>query len=131
MTKNLVKFNANGDPPGRYTVYQFQKKSNNKYGYIPIGNWTTELQMDLSLAKWKNGSTQLPMSVCSEPCPSGSVKSSEGICCWTCIPCDEDEVGHSNKLFTNSLFCTPPGFELCIVFLCFLFTKKGTSPKLN
>ena len=101
MTKSLVKFNANGDPPGRYTIYQYQKKGNNKYGYIPIGNWQSGLQMNLSMAKWKNGSTHLPTSVCSEPCPSGSVKSSEGICCWTCIPCDEDEV-HYHFLFN---FC--------------------------
>ena len=108
MTNRLVKFNANGDPPGRYTIYQYQKKGNNKYGYIPIGNWQSGLQMDLTMAKWKNGSTHLPTSVCSEPCPSGSVKSSEGICCWTCIPCDEDEVQNqfpfhslNHTMFTN------------------------------
>lgn len=100
ITKSLVKFNANGDPPGRYTIYQYQRSSEGKYGYIPIGNWTSGLQVDLSMAKWKNGSTSLPISVCSDPCPSGYIKSSEGTCCWTCIRCNEDEVlCQSNDIF--------------------------------
>lgn len=102
ITKSLVKFNANGDPPGRYTIYQYQKKANNKYGYIPIGNWTSglDLQVNLSLAKWKNGSTHLPVSVCSDACPSGYIKSSEGTCCWTCIRCNDDEVLFDDKFTT-------------------------------
>ncbi len=94
MTGNTVRFNSNGDPPGRYTIYQYQRRAaDGKYAYVPIGNWTTDLLLlDSSLVRWKNGSGMAPVSVCSDPCPSGYIKSSEGTCCWTCIRCNEDEV---------------------------------------
>ena len=41
-TGNTVEFDENGDAPGRYTIYQYQrhKGSPGSFHYLPIGNWS-------------------------------------------------------------------------------------------
>ncbi|ELU03139.1 hypothetical protein CAPTEDRAFT_198326 [Capitella teleta] len=90
---HVVKFNDKGDATVRYTVYQYQKKSEKVFDYVPIGTWTDGLVVDKSLIRWKSGK-QGPRSICSEPCPPGSVKKTEGLdsCCWVCLRCDHHEI---------------------------------------
>lgn len=43
---------------------------------------------------WKTSRKDPPESICSRPCPAGSVKKNEGLdsCCWVCIRCESHEI---------------------------------------
>ncbi|XP_047741499.1 metabotropic glutamate receptor 8, partial [Hyalella azteca] len=88
-----VKFNADGDAPGSYFIFQYQKTSDKNYEYVRIGNWTesdtgghhlrhaakkhshsrhSSLELNRSKLQWtrrqlKNESSENPESICSRP----------------------------------------------------------------
>lgn len=43
-------FNKNGDAPGRYDIFQYQTTNTTSPGYRLIGQWTDELQLNVSPA---------------------------------------------------------------------------------
>ncbi|XP_040101896.1 metabotropic glutamate receptor 7 [Oryx dammah] len=45
-----VMFNKNGDAPGRYDIFQYQTTNTSNPGYRLIGQWTDELQLNVSFA---------------------------------------------------------------------------------
>ncbi|XP_027391507.1 metabotropic glutamate receptor 7-like [Bos indicus x Bos taurus] len=45
-----VMFNKNGDAPGRYDIFQYQTTNTTNPGYRLIGQWTDELQLNVSFA---------------------------------------------------------------------------------
>ncbi|XP_046405665.1 metabotropic glutamate receptor 6 [Ischnura elegans] len=84
-----IRFNKDGDAYGSYNIYQYQRKDD-KYDYVQIGAWKEELGLDISLMKWRNDSTVVPKSICSEPCPVGHIRNFQDQCCWSCVACRED-----------------------------------------
>ncbi|KAG8194669.1 hypothetical protein JTE90_003139 [Oedothorax gibbosus] len=93
-----VKFDENGDPPGRYDIMNFQyHPENHSYDYQHVGSWDSGKLKIFQAFRWNpvhvtNGG--LPESVCSKPCPRGKVKSiqSESVkCCWVCVQCKENQ----------------------------------------
>lgn len=42
-------FNKNGDAPGRYDIFQYQTTNTTNPGYRLIGQWTDELQLNVSI----------------------------------------------------------------------------------
>ncbi|XP_064154948.1 metabotropic glutamate receptor 4-like [Anguilla rostrata] len=86
---NPVLFNVNGDAPGRYEIFQYQIK-NSTAEYKAIGNWTDQLHLNIKAMQWPGGARQVPVSICSQPCPPGHRKKTvKGIpCCWHCERCD-------------------------------------------
>ncbi|KAG8194668.1 hypothetical protein JTE90_003138 [Oedothorax gibbosus] len=93
-----VKFDQNGDPPGRYDIMNFQyHPKNHSYDYQHVGSWDSGKLEIFQAFRWNplhvtNGG--LPESVCSKPCPKGKVKSiqSESVkCCWVCVQCKENQ----------------------------------------
>ncbi|XP_069004978.1 metabotropic glutamate receptor 4-like [Embiotoca jacksoni] len=86
---NPVLFNENGDAPGRYEIYQYQIR-NRTAEYKIIGNWTDQLDLNVSSMQWPGGVRQIPSSICSHPCQAGERKKIvKGIpCCWHCERCD-------------------------------------------
>jgi len=66
--------------------------------------------MDKSLTRWKRAGEEIPVAVCSEPCPAGHVQKVKGVkCCWVCIRCrdyeiitDDDCVACPNGTFPTS-----------------------------
>lgn len=44
-----VTFNRNGDAPGRYDLFQYQRNNVSGPGYCVIGQWTETLQLNVSL----------------------------------------------------------------------------------
>ncbi|XP_013775002.1 metabotropic glutamate receptor 7-like [Limulus polyphemus] len=89
----VVRFNKDGDAPGSYYIYQYQKLDGHKFDYKRIGEWSEQkLSLHLNRTKWEDGSTTIPMSNCSDPCPAGHVRAfRQGTCCWVCVPCRNDE----------------------------------------
>uniref|UniRef100_A0A3B4YNT5 Olfactory receptor C family, r1 n=1 Tax=Seriola lalandi dorsalis TaxID=1841481 RepID=A0A3B4YNT5_SERLL len=63
-----------------------------------------DVHLNESAIQWSTGSSQVPVSVCSESCPPGTrmaTRKGEPVCCFDCIPCAEGEI--SNK--TGSPHC--------------------------
>ncbi|XP_071495537.1 metabotropic glutamate receptor 1-like [Diadema antillarum] len=89
-----IKFDANGDPPGRYDIYSFQRLDDGQFGYVTVGDWQDGLlTMNDSMMMWNNGSTTMTRSYCSDPCPPHHAKDIRDNveCCWACVPCQENE----------------------------------------
>lgn len=41
-------FNKNGDAPGRYDIFQFHSSNTSTPGYRLVGQWTDDLQLNVS-----------------------------------------------------------------------------------
>ncbi|XP_054880666.1 metabotropic glutamate receptor 7-like isoform X1 [Poeciliopsis prolifica] len=85
-----VTFNRNGDAPGRYDLFQYQRSNGTGSGYRAVGQWTETLQLNMEDLRWPRGEQDVPVSVCSLPCEAGERKKVvKGMpCCWHCEPCD-------------------------------------------
>ncbi|XP_076362946.1 metabotropic glutamate receptor 3-like [Tachypleus tridentatus] len=103
----IVRFNQDGDAPGSYHVFQFQKQTNGKYDYKIIGQWSEEkVQLNLGLAEWKGNSGVVPASNCSDSCPLGHIRQfQQHNCCWMCVACRDDEY-----IFNNECSYCPEGY---------------------
>ncbi|CAL4082358.1 unnamed protein product, partial [Meganyctiphanes norvegica] len=98
-----VKFNQDGDAPGSYSIFQYQKIREDAYDYVHIGNWTESLQLDktrLVFSSHVGNETLWPTSICSTACPPGSIRNFQDACCWSCVPCPEDS-------YINNDTCVP------------------------
>ncbi|XP_074602400.1 metabotropic glutamate receptor 3-like [Brevipalpus obovatus] len=96
-----VKFDAKGDGPGRYNIFNFRKDSNGLPRYFRVGNWSEEYGsiIDLESIIWDSyGSNELPHSVCSEPCREDQIKRESGVsCCWVCQDCKSFEYKYNDS----------------------------------
>ncbi|XP_074496916.1 extracellular calcium-sensing receptor-like [Sebastes fasciatus] len=94
-----------GDIPAKYDLVNWQKTSEGSLRLVLIGRVDGfDLILNESAIQWSTGSTQVPVSVCSESCPPGTRKANrkgEPLCCFDCISCAEGEI--SNQ--TGSLHC--------------------------
>ena len=61
----------------------------------PLEPESWRLQIDINRIVWKNQS-RAPISVCSNPCDFGYVRSQQTMCCWTCIKCKQNDVTTNN-----------------------------------
>uniref|UniRef100_A0A8C4Q7P0 G-protein coupled receptors family 3 profile domain-containing protein n=1 Tax=Eptatretus burgeri TaxID=7764 RepID=A0A8C4Q7P0_EPTBU len=84
-----VQFNENGDAPGRYDIFQYQRTHAGTTQYNVIGEWVNKLQLNVSAMIWAHNMRKPPYSVCSLPCQPGERKSivKGSPCCWQCEPC--------------------------------------------
>ncbi|KAM8769850.1 extracellular calcium-sensing receptor-like [Acanthopagrus schlegelii] len=106
-----VSFDANGDPVARYELVNWQKRDSSSIEMVTVGHYDSSLPegQEFRIFKnliWVEGSTQVPVSVCSESCPPGTRKMLQRrkpICCYDCIPCPEGEISNA----TDSLDCFP------------------------
>ena len=104
-----INFNHNGDSlrSAAYDVVNLQVLPRGTPLLKKVGNWDRVLKEKLQLKKdwlvWKNGSTVIPTSRCSEFCRPGTRQTSPVACCWECISCPSGTIstGYSS---TN---CTP------------------------
>ena len=95
-----IEFDENGDLKRGYEIINLQKDTNGSFSYVSVGKWSrsgsnTEQNMSLKFSKniqWKhtlNGS-DVPISICSQPCLEGEYKQpvvNQPECCWTCKQC--------------------------------------------
>ncbi|XP_077509447.1 mangetout isoform X2 [Amblyomma americanum] len=90
LSGDEFRFSAQGDGPARYNILHFKQVEPGKYRWMPVGKYHDgTLHLDLAQLQFQLGSTEIPRSVCSDPCPRGSAQRLvEGEqCCWHCVRC--------------------------------------------
>ncbi|KAM6960549.1 olfactory receptor CU1 [Aplochiton taeniatus] len=106
-----VHFDMNGEPVPLYDIINWQKDFSGKIRFIKVGSYDGsaplghQLQIKESLVEWTKGQSQVPVSLCSVPCPPGTrqaARKGEPPCCFDCVQCADG--GISNK--TDSMECT-------------------------
>ena len=101
VSTELIEFDSNGDLQGGYIVKNLQKKSNGEFVYEVIGQWdevplnrSSRLQVFGDI-QWSHGGSNVPDSICSQPCGNGEYPEplpDQAECCWVCKPCSGDNV---------------------------------------
>ena len=102
LSTNVVTFNAQGNEPGAYFVYNLQRGSESKFSFEVIGRWDhlNALNISAGAIEWvSNTNGSIPRSHCSDVCDGGHqpIPIAEQQCCWICSAC-ESEKGFSNGL---------------------------------
>ncbi|XP_054598489.2 extracellular calcium-sensing receptor-like [Nothobranchius furzeri] len=111
-----VSFDANGDPVAFYELINWQKSESGVIELVTVGYYDASLPKGQEFhinrnITWVDGGTQVPVSVCSESCLSGTRKvlqKGKPKCCYDCIPCPEGEISNT----TDSPDCFPCPSEL-------------------
>ncbi|XP_030259692.1 extracellular calcium-sensing receptor-like [Sparus aurata] len=111
-----VTFDANGDPVATYELVNWQKSESGSNELVTVGRYDASLLVGQEFLINRNltlveGSTQVPVSVCSDSCPPGTRKvlqKGKPICCYDCLTCPEGEI--SNATDTTDCFPCPKEF---------------------
>ncbi|XP_017280138.1 extracellular calcium-sensing receptor [Kryptolebias marmoratus] len=106
-----VSFDANGDPVAFYELVNWKKSESGVIELVTVGYYDASLPKGQEFhinrnITWVDGSTNVPVSVCTESCPPGTRKvlqKGKPICCYDCIPCPEGEISNT----TDSPDCFP------------------------
>ncbi|XP_026144007.1 extracellular calcium-sensing receptor-like [Carassius auratus] len=115
-TGEEIFFDESGDPVARYDLVNWQPAEDGSLQFEHVGLYdssvTSEqrLQVNLEHILWTEESGQLPVSVCSKSCPSGTrkaVQKGRPVCCYDCIPCADGEISNG----TDSSDCFPCDLE--------------------
>ncbi|XP_070536933.1 extracellular calcium-sensing receptor-like [Ptychodera flava] len=106
----------NEEGKGRYEINNWQNARTHgidlvRVGFFDGGANTNKLVLRDDVIRWNDGSTKIPISVCSTPCPLGTRKAildGQPPCCFECVPCAEGEMANA----TGAVFCTtcPDGY---------------------
>ncbi|XP_029028314.1 extracellular calcium-sensing receptor-like [Betta splendens] len=104
-----VSFDANGDPVAMYELVNWQKSKSGSLEMVTVGYYDASLPEGQEFhiyqnLTWMEDRTQVPISVCTDSCPSGTHKvlqKGKPICCYDCVPCPEGEISNT----TDSLNC--------------------------
>ncbi|XP_059506881.1 extracellular calcium-sensing receptor-like [Stegostoma tigrinum] len=105
-----VSFDSNGDPMASYDLINWQRSADGSVNFVKVGFYDAalpegeKLVLDERTIVWHGHQHLVPVSVCSDSCPTGTRKATrrgEPICCFDCLPCADGEI--SNK--TDSIEC--------------------------
>ncbi|XP_026149923.1 extracellular calcium-sensing receptor-like [Mastacembelus armatus] len=106
-----MNFDQNGDPPASYDIINWHVTAQGTGDFVTVGHFVSsqesggQFHIDMDRVMWGAGSRhEVPVSVCSRPCPPGTrraVQKGRPVCCFDCLPCAEGEI--SNQ--TGSLEC--------------------------
>ncbi|XP_043926756.1 extracellular calcium-sensing receptor-like [Protopterus annectens] len=107
-------FDQNGDSPAMYDILNWQvSPDGNTTKYVKVGYFDSrappgqQFFIKENLILWNGDNTQIPRSVCSEPCPLGSRKAArrgQPVCCFDCIPCSKGEISNQTGA-SNCIRC--------------------------
>uniref|UniRef100_A0A8C5MKV5 G-protein coupled receptors family 3 profile domain-containing protein n=1 Tax=Leptobrachium leishanense TaxID=445787 RepID=A0A8C5MKV5_9ANUR len=104
-----VYFDENGDPPAVYDIVNRQLSPSGDMRFVKVGSYDLTappgniFTMSTSSILWNSGETQVPISVCSQSCPTGFWKAGrrgEPACCYDCVPCPQGEISNQTDSFT-------------------------------
>ncbi|XP_059932171.1 extracellular calcium-sensing receptor-like [Gadus macrocephalus] len=98
-TPNGEEFFFQGaDIPAAYDLVNWKTSPDGSLKLVLIGRVDgLELHLNKTSIQWTKGSSQVPISVCSESCPPGTRRANrkgEPVCCFDCIPCTDGEVSN-------------------------------------
>ncbi|XP_014913696.1 olfactory receptor CR1 [Poecilia latipinna] len=100
------------DITAKYDLVNWQSSPEGEVNLVLIGRVDGfDLHLNESAIQWSTGSSQVPVSVCSERCPPGTRMASrkgEPICCFDCIPCADGQISNT----TGSTQCNDCPSEL-------------------
>ncbi|XP_063785730.1 extracellular calcium-sensing receptor-like [Pseudophryne corroboree] len=108
--KREVFFDENGNPPATYDVVNWQRRPDGSMTQVKVGSYDTVASsgdiftINSSSLWWEHGAQEVPISTCSESCPTGFRKAArrgKPICCFECVSCPQGEI--SNQ--TDSIDC--------------------------
>ncbi|KAJ8367806.1 hypothetical protein SKAU_G00078340 [Synaphobranchus kaupii] len=97
-------YDENGDPPAAYDIINWQLGAQGTVEFVKVGQFDTvdgshsEFDMDVKRVIWGGGQNEVPVSLCSMPCPPGTwkaVQKGKPICCFDCLPCAEGEISNT------------------------------------
>ena len=105
-----VKFNANQEVDGNYTLYNF-RYNNDSFDYFNVGSSVSKLNPNGSITgtlyfneskmHWGNVNNTVPLSTCRPYCSIKEVKvQREDKCCWDCKACGKNDVILNNTCQT-------------------------------
>ncbi|XP_061683502.1 extracellular calcium-sensing receptor-like [Syngnathoides biaculeatus] len=117
-TKNggKVLFDDNGDSVAQYDLVNWHINDDGSVEILNIGQYDTsfpegkklKLRDDANIV-WGGNSTEVPRSVCMEPCPPGTRKASnknKPVCCFDCFECPEGTISNQTDS-PDCLACSP------------------------
>ncbi|XP_069495786.1 extracellular calcium-sensing receptor-like [Ambystoma mexicanum] len=96
-----VFFDENGDVPTTFDIVNIQVSPDGEFQLIKVGTVNPkaaedkEVTVNISSIVWSGRTSEVPRSVCSDPCPPGHRKAArEGKprCCYDCLPCSQGEI---------------------------------------
>ncbi|XP_069830340.1 extracellular calcium-sensing receptor-like [Dendropsophus ebraccatus] len=101
-----ISFDQNGDPYPSYDLVNWQQSDNGSNVFAIVGEFAgnQSLKLKENTISWQGGTIEIPISVCSASCPSGSRKAAQKgkhACCFDCIPCDQGRISNQS----DSLEC--------------------------
>ncbi|OCT81523.1 hypothetical protein XELAEV_18028345mg [Xenopus laevis] len=105
---NILFFKDNGDPPARFDIVKWfflndDSVLGSKVGSFDESNKQNYLYINSSANLWSPFFTEIPRSLCSEPCSPGYRKSKiegEPPCCYDCVQCGDGEMSNSTDAMT-------------------------------
>ncbi|XP_043975718.1 extracellular calcium-sensing receptor isoform X2 [Gambusia affinis] len=87
------------DVMAKYDLLNWQSSPEGEVNLVLIGRVDGfDLHLNESAIQWSTGSSQVPVSVCSESCPPGTrmaTRKGEPICCFDCIPCADGQISNT------------------------------------
>ena len=98
-----MSFDENGDPSGVYEINNLQINENREYEYVQVGFWNSAYKENALMLTNIDGIVEV-VSLCSEPCNDGMIRSiTNQNCpvCFECIPC----VGPTYSTNSSNIQC--------------------------
>ncbi|KAK2894875.1 hypothetical protein QQF64_012142 [Cirrhinus molitorella] len=98
-----VYFDNNGEPVPLYDIINWQKNDRGTIQFQMVGTYDgsaphgQQLKIDEGLIQWAGGHTEVPVSLCTPPCPPGTRQATrlgQPVCCFDCLPCAEGEISN-------------------------------------
>ncbi|XP_031758631.1 vomeronasal type-2 receptor 26-like [Xenopus tropicalis] len=105
---DIMFFKANGDPPAQFDIVKWLFLNNGstvsrKVGHFDESNDKNHFYINSSADLWSPYFTEMPRSLCSEPCSPGYRKSKiegEPPCCYDCVQCGDGEMSNTTDAVT-------------------------------
>ncbi|XP_041419759.1 vomeronasal type-2 receptor 26-like [Xenopus laevis] len=105
---NILFFKDNGDPPARFDIVKWfflndDSVLRSKVGSFDESNKQNYLYINSSANLWSPFFTEIPRSLCSDPCSPGYRKSKiegEPPCCYDCVQCGDGEMSNTTDAMT-------------------------------
>ncbi|XP_022625380.1 extracellular calcium-sensing receptor-like [Seriola dumerili] len=98
--KEWMNFDESGDPPASYDIINWHVTAQGTIEYVTVGHFVSsqgsDLHIDMDRVVWGGGSRhQVPVTMCSSPCPAGmrkALQKGRPVCCFDCLPCAGGEI---------------------------------------